>query len=144
MFTGYLDPALDATAFTADGWFRTGDLAVYDGEYLTIVDRLKDIIIRGGENISAQEVEALLVTHPDVAEAACVAMPDPVMGEKVCAFLIPASERTPTLDAVRNHLLDRGLARFKLPERLEVRAALPRTASGKVQKEPLREELRGG
>jgi cyclohexanecarboxylate-CoA ligase len=144
MFTGYLDGTLDRAAFTSDGWFRTGDLAVYDGEYLTIVDRLKDIIIRGGENISAQEVEALLVTHSDVAEAACVAMPDAVMGEKVCAFVIPASETVPTLDAVRAHLLDRGLARFKLPERLETRVSLPRTASGKVQKQPLREELRGG
>ena len=144
MFTGYLDAALDAAAFTGDGWFRTGDVAVFDGEYLTIVDRLKDIIIRGGENISAQEVEALLVTHVDVAEAACVAMPDVVMGEKLCAFVIPASERTPSLDAIRAHLLEQGLARFKLPERIEVRATLPRTASGKVQKQPLREELRGG
>src|SRR5262249_50633997 len=92
MFTGYLDAALDAGAFTPDGWFRTGDLAVYDGEYLTIVDRLKDIIIRGGENISAQEVEALLATDPDVAEAACVAMPDAGMGAKGCAFLIPAPD----------------------------------------------------
>src|SRR5262249_38201958 len=92
MFTVYLDPALDAAAFTADGWFRTGDLAVYDGEYLAIVDRLKDIIIRGGENISAQEVEALLATDPDVAEAACVAMPDAGMGAKGCAFLIPAPD----------------------------------------------------
>jgi cyclohexanecarboxylate-CoA ligase len=144
MFTGYLDAALDANAFTADGWFRTGDLAVFDGEYLTIVDRLKDIIIRGGENISAQEVEALLVTHAAVADAACVAMPDPVMGEKVCAYVIPAPDAEPTLDDIRTHLLEQGLARFKLPERLEVRTALPRTASGKVQKSPLREELRGG
>jgi cyclohexanecarboxylate-CoA ligase len=144
MFAGYLDATLDGAAFASDGWFRTGDLAVYDGDYLTIVDRVKDIIIRGGENISAQEVEALLVTHSDVAEAACVAMPDGVMGEKVCAFVIPAAETAPTLDAVRAHLLGQGLARFKLPERLEVRAVLPRTASGKVQKQPLREELRGG
>jgi len=142
MFVGYLDPTLDAEAFVAGGWFRTGDLAVYDGEYLTIVDRLKDIIIRGGENISAQEVEALLVTHPAVADAACVAMPDPVMGEKVCAYVIPAPDSTPALDDVRAHLLGLGLARFKLPERLEIRTSLPRTASGKVQKSPLRDELR--
>ncbi len=141
MFVGYLDPGLDTDAFVDGGWFRTGDLAVYDGEYLTIVDRLKDIIIRGGENISAQEVEALLVTHPTIAEAACVAMPDPVMGEKVCAFVIPAPGGAPTLEAVRAHLLGRGLARFKLPERLEVRESLPRTASGKVQKSPLRAEV---
>jgi len=144
MFVGYLDRALDTEAFVHDGWFRTGDLAVFDGEYLTIVDRLKDIIIRGGENISAQEVEAALTTAPDVAEAACVAMPDPVMGERVCAFVIPRDGATPTLDELRAHLLERGLARFKLPERLEVRAALPRTASGKVQKAPLRREVTHG
>ncbi|HEY5173861.1 MAG TPA: AMP-binding protein [Acidimicrobiia bacterium] len=142
MFVGYLDDELDAEAFVDDGWFRTGDLATYDGEYLTIVDRLKDIIIRGGENISAQEVEALLVTHPQIAQAACVAMPDRVMGEKICAYVIPNPGGGPTLEAVRAHLVERGLARFKLPERLEVRDALPRTASGKVQKTPLREELR--
>src|SRR5262249_28904889 len=123
------------------GWFRTGDLAHYDGMYLTIVDRLKDVIIRGGENISALEVEALLVTHPAVAEAACVAAPDPVMGERVCAFVIARAEATVTLDDLRAHLLAAGLARFKLPERLEVRDDLPRTASGKVQKAPLRTEL---
>ena len=142
MFVGYLDPALDADAFTAEGWFRTGDLAVYDGEYLTIVDRLKDVIIRGGENISAQEVEALLVEHPAISEAACVAEPDPVMGERVCAFVTVPDGAAPTLDDIRTHLRAQGLARFKLPERLEVRASLPRTASGKVQKSPLRDELR--
>jgi cyclohexanecarboxylate-CoA ligase len=141
MFTGYLDAALDTAAFVDDGWFRTGDLAVYDGEYLTIVDRLKDIIIRGGENISAQEVEALLVTHADVSEAACVAVPDPVMGERVCAFVILRDGAALDLDGLRAHLVDAGLARFKLPERLEVRTNLPRTASGKVQKAPLRAEL---
>jgi cyclohexanecarboxylate-CoA ligase len=142
MFVGYLDRSLDTDAFVEDGWFRTGDLAVYDGEYLTIVDRLKDIIIRGGENISAQEVEALLVTHPAIAEAACVAYPDPVMGEKVCAYVIAAPGAEPVLDEVRAHLLEHGVARFKLPERLVLRDALPRTASGKVQKAPLRAELR--
>jgi cyclohexanecarboxylate-CoA ligase len=144
MFAGYLDADLNHDAFADGGWFRTGDLAVYDGEFLTIVDRLKDIIIRGGENISAQEVEAQLVTHPAVAEAACVAVPDPVMGEKVCAFVIARDGVSLSLADVRAHLLDRGLARFKLPERLEIRPDLPRTASGKVQKAPLREELRHG
>jgi cyclohexanecarboxylate-CoA ligase len=142
MFSGYLDVSLDRDAFVDDGWFRTGDLAFFDGSYLTIVDRLKDVIIRGGENISALEVESVLVTAPDVAEAACVAMPDDVMGEKVCAFVIAADGESPTLEGVRTHLLAQGLARFKLPERLVVRDALPRTASGKVQKNPLREELR--
>jgi len=141
MFTGYLDSALDVDAFVADGWFRTGDLAVCDGEYLTIVDRLKDVIIRGGENISAQEVEAVLVSHAAVAEAACVAAPDPVMGEIVCAFVVTRPERTVTLDELRGHLLAAGLARYKVPERLEIRDDLPRTASGKVRKDPLRAEV---
>ena len=132
----------DAAAFAEGGWFRTGDLAIFDGTHLVIVDRLKDIIIRGGENISALEVESALVTHPAVVEAACVAFPDPVMGEKVCAFVIPAPGPAPTLDDLRAHVLATGLARFKAPERLEVRADLPRTASGKVRKAPLRAELR--
>jgi cyclohexanecarboxylate-CoA ligase len=142
MFVGYLDPSLDRDAFVEGGWFRTGDLARSDGSYLTIVDRLKDVIIRGGENVSAQEVEALLVTHPSVTEAACVAAPDAVMGEEVCAFVIAADGETPVLDELRAHLLEHGLARFKLPSRLVVRPDLPRTASGKVQKAPLRDELR--
>jgi cyclohexanecarboxylate-CoA ligase len=141
MFAGYLNEPLDDDAFTDGGWFRTGDLAVFDGEYLTIVDRLKDIIIRGGENISAQEVESLLVTHPAIAEAACVSEPDAVMGERICAFVIVRDDATVTLDDVRSHLSAAGLARFKLPERLVVRDALPRTASGKVRKSTLREEL---
>ncbi len=144
MFTGYLDHGLDHDAFVDGGWFRTGDLAVYDGEYLTIVDRLKDVIIRGGENISALELESLLITHDDIADAACVAMPDAIMGERVCAYVVPRDGVTPTLDDVRAHLLAHGLARFKLPERLELRDALPRTASGKVKKAPLREEVRHG
>ena len=84
----------------------------------------------------------MLVTHPAVAEAACVALPDPVMGEKVCAFVLAAPGGAPTLDELRAHLLAAGLARFKLPERLEIRSDLPRTASGKVRKEPLRAEAR--
>jgi cyclohexanecarboxylate-CoA ligase len=144
MFPGYLDNALNADAFADHGWYRTGDLAVFDGTYLTIVDRLKDIIIRGGENISALEVESLLVRHPDVSDAACVAMPDAAMGEKVCAYVIPRDGAEPTLEELRAHLVELGLARFKLPERLELRDVLPRTASGKVQKTPLREELLSG
>jgi len=143
MFVGYLEAGLDTESFAPGGWFRTGDLARYDGTHLTIVDRLKDVIIRGGENISAQEVEALLATHPAVSEAACVAVPDAVMGEEVCAYVIPAGPDAPTLEELRTYLAEQGLARFKLPSRLEVRADLPRTASGKVQKARLRAELAG-
>jgi cyclohexanecarboxylate-CoA ligase len=140
MFSGYLDPALDTAAFAPDGWFRTGDLATYAGGYLTIVDRLKDIVIRGGENISAAEVEHALLSHPAVADCAVVAVPDAVMGERTCAFVIPRGDVPPTLAALAAHVAAAGLAPFKRPERLELRATLPRTPSGKVQKGPLREE----
>ena len=141
MFSGYLDPALDAAAFGADGWFRTGDLATYRGGYLTIVDRLKDIVIRGGENISAAEVEHALLSHPAVADCAVVAVPDAVMGERTCAFVIPRAGEPPTLAELAAHVAAAGLAPFKRPERLELRATLPRTPSGKVQKGPLRDEV---
>lgn len=140
MCSGYLDPALDDAAFVPDGWFRTGDLATYADGYLTIVDRLKDIVIRGGENISAAEVEHALLSHPAVADCAVVAMPDPVMGERTCAFVIAKGDEPPTLAALAAHVAAQGLAAFKRPERLEVRDALPRTPSGKVQKGPLRDE----
>jgi cyclohexanecarboxylate-CoA ligase len=140
MFSGYLDAALDAAAFAPDGWFRTGDLATYTGGYLTIVDRLKDIVIRGGENISAAEVEHALLSHPAVADCAVVAVPDAVMGERTCAFVIPRGDVPPTLAALAAHVAAAGLAPFKRPERLELRETLPRTPSGKVQKGPLREE----
>ena len=142
MFIGYLDAALDADAFVEGGWFRTGDLAVYDGEYLTIVDRLKDIIIRGGENISAQEVEALLVTHAECRRSGVRRRSrrgDGRTGVRVRDRRARVPSRRSTICAPTSS--SAGLARFKLPERLEVRAVLPRTASGKVQKAPLRSEL---
>jgi cyclohexanecarboxylate-CoA ligase len=141
MFSGYLDADLDAAAFASDGWFRTGDLATYVGGYLTIVDRLKDIVIRGGENISAAEVEHALLSHPAVADCAVVAVPDAVMGERACAFVIPRGDTPPTLEALAAHVASQGLAPFKRPERLELRETLPRTPSGKVQKGPLRDEV---
>ena len=89
LFTGYTDPALNAAAFLPGRWFRTGDVGRLDADgYLTVTDRLKDIIIRGGENISSKEVEDLLVTHPAVADVAVIASPDPVMGERVCAVIV--------------------------------------------------------
>jgi cyclohexanecarboxylate-CoA ligase len=141
MFNGYLDAELDEAAFAVDGWFRTGDLATYENGYLTIVDRLKDIVIRGGENISAAEVEHALLSHPAVADCAVVAVPDAVMGERACAFVIPSGDEPPTLAALATHIASLGLAPFKRPERLELRDALPRTPSGKVQKGPLRDEV---
>jgi acyl-CoA synthetase len=143
-FAGYTDPALTAAAFDDDGWFHTGDVGVLDADgYLTVTDRLKDVIIRGGENVSPAEVEEELLRVPGVVEAAVVAAPDRRLGERACAFVRVAPGATPpTLDAVRGALEAAGLARQKWPEQLRMVADLPRTASGKVQKFVLREQLR--
>jgi acyl-CoA synthetase len=145
-FAGYTDPALTAEALDAEGWFRTGDVGVLDPEgYLTITDRVKDIIIRGGENVSAAEVEQLLAHMEGVAEVAVVAAPDQKFGEHGCAFFrMHDGVEAPDLDAVRAHLGAAGLARQKWPEELRSVAELPRTPSGKVQKFVLRQQLRAG
>jgi acyl-CoA synthetase (AMP-forming)/AMP-acid ligase II len=140
---GYTDPALNEV-FESDGWYRTGDVGILDGEgYLTITDRLKDIIIRGGENVSAAEVEELLQRMPGVAEVAVVAAPDPRLGEHGCAFVraLPGAA-APDLAALRRHLEVEGLARQKWPEELRVLAEFPRTPSGKIVKAELRRRLR--
>jgi acyl-CoA synthetase (AMP-forming)/AMP-acid ligase II len=144
LFAGYTDPALTAAAVDADGWYATGDIGVLDGDgALTITDRVKDVIIRGGENISAAEVEDLLLRMPGVAEVAVVAAPDPRLGEHACAFLrVRPGAGAPDLPAVRAHLEAAGLARQKWPEELRTVDALPRTPSGKVKKFELRARLR--
>ncbi|RSN66791.1 AMP-binding protein [Actinomadura sp. WAC 06369] len=140
---GYTDEALTERAFDADGWYRTGDIAVMDDDgYITITDRKSDIIIRGGENISALEVEEALLALPSVAEAAVVAAPDARLGEHAAAFVRLKDGPAPTLDDVRGHLHRTGLARQKWPEELHVVDDFPRTASGKVQKYVLRNEVR--
>ena len=144
VFTGYTDAAATAAAFSADGWFMTGDIGVLDDDgYLAITDRKKDIIIRGGENVSAQEVEELLLRMPDVAEVAVVAAPDARLGEVACAyFRMQAGHAAPDLAAVRSYLERAGIARQKWPEHLRSVDEFPRTASGKVQKFVLRRQLR--
>ncbi len=143
---GYTDPALTERAFDDEGWYSTGDIGVLDEDgYLTITDRLSDIIIRGGENISAQEIEELLLGMDAVAEASVVAAPDDRLGERAAAVIRIHDGRTaPTLDDVRAHLAAQGLARQKWPESLHAVADLPRTPSGKVQKFKLRQQLREG
>jgi cyclohexanecarboxylate-CoA ligase len=143
-FLGYRDPSLNADTFTADGWFRTGDLGTLDADgWLRITGRKKDIIIRKGENISARELEELLATHPSAAEVAVVGTPDPVAGEVACAVLrLRAGAPAPTLAELSAHLLACGLSKRKLPERLELVEAFPRTESGKIQKRVLRDRLR--
>jgi acyl-CoA synthetase (AMP-forming)/AMP-acid ligase II len=143
---GYTDPELTAAAFDAEGWYRTGDVGVVDDEgYLTITDRVSDIIIRGGENISAQEVEEQLLGLDGIAEVAVVAAPDARLGEHAAAVVrLREGAAAPTLDDVRAHLAQVGLAKQKWPESIHVAADLPRTPSGKVQKFRLRQQLRDG
>jgi non-ribosomal peptide synthetase component E (peptide arylation enzyme) len=133
---GYLDAALDADAFDADGWFRTGDLGRLDERgNLTITGRLKDVIIRKGENIPAKEVEDLLFTHPKVDDVAVVGLQDAERGERACAVVVPAAGQEPLgFDEMTAHLLDAGLITRKLPEQLELVDALPRNPSGKILK----------
>jgi cyclohexanecarboxylate-CoA ligase len=141
MFDGYRDPALDD--FAPGGWFRTGDLGALDERgYLRVTGRLADVIIRGGENISAKELEDLLVQHPAITDAAIVGMPDDRLGERVCAFVQTRGGAAVTLQELTAFLRSRGLATHKLPERVEVRNELPKTESGKVRKNELRAQLR--
>jgi acyl-CoA synthetase (AMP-forming)/AMP-acid ligase II len=143
-FVGYVDPALTDAALDADGWYTTGDIGVLDADgWLTITDRRKDIVIRGGENVSAAEVEELLMRLPGVAEVAVVAAPDARLGEHVCAyFRMQTAAPVPNLAAVRRHLEGAGLARQKWPEEILSVDDFPRTPSGKIKKFVLRAELR--
>ncbi|MGH7823177.1 MAG: AMP-binding protein, partial [Candidatus Binatia bacterium] len=145
LFVGYTDPRLTAAAFDAEGWFVTGDIGVLDEDgYLTITDRKKDIIIRGGEKVSAAEVEELLLRIPGVAEVAVVPAPDARLGEHGCAFVRPAPGAwVPDLDAIRGHLSRAGLAKQKWPEEIRAVEDFPRTPSGKIKKYVLRDRLRG-
>jgi acyl-CoA synthetase (AMP-forming)/AMP-acid ligase II len=143
-FWGYTDPSLTAGAFDGDGWYLTEDVGRLDPDgYLTITDRKKDIIIRGGENVSAAEVEELLLRMPGVAEAAVVAAPDARLGEHGCAFVRPLPGATaPDLAAIRTVLETEGMARQKWPEEVRMVDDFPRTPSGKIQKFVLRQQLR--
>jgi acyl-CoA synthetase (AMP-forming)/AMP-acid ligase II len=142
LFVGYTNPRLDADAFLPGGWFRTGDIGRFDDQgCLTIVDRKKDIIIRGGENISSKEVEDVLVRHPAIVEAAVVATPDHLYGERVCAFVVLRPGTIVTLEELGDHFMRSGVAKQKTPERLEIVDDLPRTAAGKVKKPELRARL---
>ena len=145
MMTGYLDSSLDAEAFDDEGWFRTGDLGRIDAEgMVTITGRVKDIIIRNMENISAKEVEDVLFTHPDVVDVAVIGVPDPKTGERVCAVVVPKDPAAPlTFDAMVAYAREQGLMTQKLPERLELVDVLPRNPTGKVLKFELRDRFGG-
>ena len=144
LFAGYTDPKLTESAFVDGSWLATGDIGVVDQHgWLTITDRTKDIIIRGGENISAAEIEELLARIPGVAEVAVVAAPDARMGEHACAFVRASPGATvPTLSAVREYLEGAGLTKQKWPEEIREEQEFPRTPSGKIKKFELRARLR--
>jgi non-ribosomal peptide synthetase component E (peptide arylation enzyme) len=142
----YRAPERNLVAFTSDGFYRTGDIVVEMQEagrsYYSLEDRIKDLINRGGEKVNALEIEELLLDHPAIATAALVAMPDARMGEKACAFVVPApGERAPTMLDLQRFLDERGVAKFKWPERVEARDSLPLTNIQKIDKKTLRAEI---
>jgi len=138
--TGYTDPAHNTTAFTPDGWLRTGDLVRMSASgHVAVTGRIKDVIIRKGENISALEVEELLLAEPEIAEAAVIGLPDAERGELVCAVVRPTHPAArPALGELTTRLRAAGLITRKLPERLEIVDAMPMTGLGKIAKNELR------
>ncbi|MGJ6963400.1 class I adenylate-forming enzyme family protein [Streptosporangium sp. G11] len=144
VFSGYLPGTAAADPFDRDGYLRTGDvfeIAGDRGQYLRYVDRAKDLVIRGGMNIAPAELEALVSGHPAVAEVAVVGYADEVLGERVCVVLVPKPGQTVDLASVVDHLRGRGIASYKLPERLKLVEALPRNPLGKILKRELKESL---
>jgi 2,3-dihydroxybenzoate-AMP ligase len=137
----YRCPEYNARAFDDDGFYRTGDLVVMtaDGD-VKVVGRKKDQINRGGEKIPAEEIENVLLQHEAVVHAALISMPDAVMGEKSCAYIVTSDAALRPI-ALRKHLRSQGVAEFKLPDRFEFVDQMPLTAFGKVDKQTLRDDI---
>ena len=139
----YADPRANEALFTADGSMLTGDICTIDDDgYLYIVGRKSDFIIRGGKNISAAAVEEQVRTHPSVAVAAAVAVPDEIYGERVCVYVVLRDGTTLDLPALVSHLGTRGVSKEIWPEIIEIVADLPRASGGKIAKAKLREDIR--
>ena len=145
VFHGYTDPALTADAFDEDGFFRTGDLGVVRADgHVSLTGRLKDVIVRKGENISAKEIEDLLYGHPSVIEVAVIGIPDATRGEMVCAVVqLAEGADALDLDEVVAFCRQAGLMTQKIPERVETRTDWPRAGTGKILKKALRDEYAG-
>jgi acyl-CoA synthetase len=140
---GYLDGTDHDQLFTHDGWMRMGDICEIDSDgYLTVTGRTSDFILRGGKNISAAQVEDAAMTHPAIAIAAAVAMPDPVFGEKVCLYAELTDSQRIDLPELIEYLLAQGVSKELLPERLIVVDELPRSSGAKIAKSRLREDIR--
>lgn len=144
MLAGYVHAADEAKVFDAEGFYRSGDIGrLVDGDYLVVTGRIKDIIIRHGENIAPKEIEDILVLHPDIAEVAIVGLPDPRTGERACAVIVPAGSQEPDVGALRTFLESKGVARFKIPEQVVIWDMLPKNDAGKVLKHKIRATLSG-
>ena len=141
MLVGYLHAEDEAECFDCDGYFRTGDLARWDGDALVVTGRAKDVIIRNGENISPKEVEDLLVGHLEISEVAIVGIPDERTGEQACAVIVPEFGVGPDVAELRDYLLGLGLAKFKVPERVVIWDELPKNDAGKVLKHRIKATL---
>ena len=146
MFPGYYKhPDLTQKAFDDEGYFKTGDLFSIEGENLDrykFVGRLKDLIIRGGQNISPEEIEVLVQAHPKVLDVAAIGMPDPRLGEKTCIYVVPKEGESITLDEIISRMKEKDVAKYKWPERLEIVKEIPRNPLGKITKNVLREEIK--
>ncbi|ORA80999.1 cyclohexanecarboxylate-CoA ligase [Mycolicibacter kumamotonensis] len=142
MLVGYLHPEDERDCFDAEGYFATGDLGRWvDDDYLVVTGRLKDVIIRNGENISAREVEDILAGHPGIAEIAVVGVPDSRTGERSCAVIVPVGDTRPDVAELRAMLTAHGVAVFKAPEQVEIWDELPKNDAGKVVKQHIRAVL---
>lgn len=138
----YRDDGANAALFRTDGWQLTGDLGRIDGHgYLVLTGRAADLIIRGGQNISALDVEDEVGSHPRVAQVAVVGVPDPVLGERACAVVVTRDDLPLDLDDLCEHLDAQGISKHHFPERIELRAELPLNSGGKTDKQRLRREL---
>ena len=144
VFSGYYNaPEENKMAFTAGGFFRTGDQAMIDAQgNITLTGRIKDIIKRGGENISPIEIESLIITHPDVAQVSVVGMPDPVLSERICAYVQCKPGRKLSLESIIAYLKGNGASVLQLPERIEFVDNMPMTEAGKTNKELLKEDIK--
>ena len=143
VFTGYYNnPEENKKAFTSDGFFKTGDLAKIDEEgYITLTGRLKEMINRGGESISTREIEGLIIQHPDVVSVAVIPMPDPLLGEKACAYIQLKTGTHLTFDEVISFLKLKQASVLQLPERIEFIDTMPYTAAQKLDKKSLKEDI---
>ncbi|MCI4591826.1 AMP-binding protein [Sphingobium sp. BYY-5] len=142
MMVGYVHAEDETTAFDAEGFYRTGDQgALVDGDHLVVTGRIKDLIIRNGENISPKEIEDLLIGHPDIADIAIVGVPDPRTGERAVAVVVPQAGATPDIPSISGFLADHGVARFKYPETVALWDMLPKNDAGKVLKHAIRAAL---